>query len=122
MADEKFITMKQLREFAVSADARLDDLEASKVFWAEYGVTTYDEIKAAANAGNFVACANEGYRYALVYDPSGEGEYTFSKCDSTSIAVIQCSETSGWSEVTIVSIASTEYVANAIGDAIGGSY
>lgn len=73
------------------------DRESWKPFQAEYGVTTYDEIKTAYDAGRMVLCPYSTYIFLL--ENLTPAIASFRRADSGSLIHLVCSKATGeWSQ------------------------
>lgn len=73
------------------------DRESWKPFQAEYGVTTYDEIKTAYDAGRMVLCSYSTYIFLL--ENLTPAIASFRRADSGSLINLVCSKATGeWSQ------------------------
>ena len=108
------------RELGYSKDAQALFIGTEKgnvmiggVFFAIHGETSYNNIKAALNAGKIVACKVSGSILWLVKD--FEGGYAFSATDD--MQVITTGVTAeGWSNVKTETFATQEYIDNLFAD------
>ena len=109
------------RELGYSKDAQALFIGTEKgnvmiggVFFAIHGETSYNNIKAALNAGKVVACKLEsGTILWLVKD--FEGSYTFSATDGMQVITVGVTA-EGWSAVHSEIFATQEYIDNLFAD------
>lgn len=117
-----------LTESAYSASnkiATMSDLPADEIFVATYGVTTYQEVLNAYNAGKIIYCkrilSNDPYYFSLVQFASN-GTFVFTNARWYNIGNLELSESNGWSGVTTYQLQQTDTaVTHTANTAVGSS-
>lgn len=87
-----------------------NDINNKGVFYATFGVTTGEEINAALQSGNFVACKLDNGRVLYLVTDWGTGKgFTFSSTDYLNVVSV---EVDGlyWTEPTYQEFATKEYI------------